>query len=160
MARNAASRAQVWNNFSGWKVNMFWVCANATRRQPKPASRGQERGLVFKALADGTRRRILDLLRKQPRTTGELCAHFGGVDRCTVMKHLGVLGRAGLIGFKREGNFRWNYLDPFPLMEIYEKWMGQYARREALQMKHDLGELRPRPVARQPARTRPAQRTT
>src|SRR5213595_1568975 len=52
---------------------------------------------VFKALADGRRRRILDLLKSEPRTTGELCAKFRKLDRCTVMQHLGVLEKAEVL---------------------------------------------------------------
>ena len=60
--------------------------------------------LVFKALADSRRRQILDLLKEAPRTTGELCDRFeGSLDRCTVMQHIGVLERAGLIIARREG---------------------------------------------------------
>lgn len=82
---------------------------------------------VFKALADGRRRHILDLLREQPRTTGEVCAEFADLDRCTVMMHLGVLERAGLVAVKREGRVRWNYLDPVPIKEIYDRWISPYA---------------------------------
>ena len=52
---------------------------------------------VFRALGHGTRREILDLLRAAPRTTGEVCAAFPRLDRCTVMQHLGVLERAELV---------------------------------------------------------------
>lgn len=83
---------------------------------------------VFKALADGRRREILDLLREGPRTTGELCDHFRKVDRCTVMLHLGVLEKAGLVIAKREGRNRWNYLNVVPVQEIYDRWISRYAR--------------------------------
>lgn len=83
---------------------------------------------VFKALADSRRRKILDLLRDQPRTTGELCEHFPEIDRCTVMQHLGVLENAGLVIVKREGRHRWNYIDPVPIKEIHDRWIGDYAR--------------------------------
>lgn len=82
---------------------------------------------VFKALADRRRRAILDLLRSEPRTTGELCGAFPELDRCTVMMHLGVLERAGLIAVRREGRVRWNYLDPLPIKEIYDRWISPYA---------------------------------
>jgi DNA-binding transcriptional ArsR family regulator len=78
---------------------------------------------VFKALADGRRRKILDLLKTEGRTTGELCSRFPGLDRCTVMQHLAVLERAGLIIVKR------NYLNPLPIKEIYDRWIGPYASR-------------------------------
>src|SRR5215467_3201274 len=84
--------------------------------------------LVFKALADFRRRRILDLLKKAPRTTSDLCAHFERkLDRCTVMQHLGVLERADLIIVRREGRHRWNYLNAAPLKDIYDRWISGYA---------------------------------
>jgi DNA-binding transcriptional ArsR family regulator len=84
--------------------------------------------LVFKALADARRRRILDLLRKRPRTTSELCAAFEGMlDRCTVMQHIGVLERADLIVVRRDGRHRWNYLNVAPFKSIYDRWISPYA---------------------------------
>jgi DNA-binding transcriptional ArsR family regulator len=82
---------------------------------------------IFRALADRRRRRILDLLKSGPLTTGELCAHFPKLDRCTVMQHLGVLERADLVIVKREGRLRWNYLNPLPIKEIYDRWISPYA---------------------------------
>jgi DNA-binding transcriptional ArsR family regulator len=82
---------------------------------------------IFKALADRRRREILDLLKDGPKTTGELCAHFKQHDRCTVMQHLNVLETAGLILTKKEGRYRWNYLDPIPIREIYDRWINKYA---------------------------------
>ncbi len=88
-------------------------------------NQGQE--LVFKALADHRRRQMLDLMKEQPRSTGEICARFKNMDRCTVMQHLRVLERADLVIVKREGRLRWNYLNALPIKEIYERWIGQYA---------------------------------
>lgn len=85
----------------------------------------QER--VFKALADARRRRILDLLKSDRRTTGDLCTRFPSLDRCTVMQHLRVLERAGLIIVKREGRVRWNYLNAIPIKEISDRWINPYA---------------------------------
>jgi DNA-binding transcriptional ArsR family regulator len=82
---------------------------------------------VFKALGDARRRRMLDLLRDRPRTTGDLCGRFPGLDRCTVMQHLRVLERAGLVIVKRRGRERWNYLNPLPIKEIHDRWIGGYA---------------------------------
>jgi len=83
--------------------------------------------LVFKALADHRRREMLDLLKERPRTTGELCARFRNLDRCTVMQHLRVLEKAELIIVKREGRLRWNYLNAVPIKQIHDRWIGQYA---------------------------------
>jgi DNA-binding transcriptional ArsR family regulator len=83
---------------------------------------------IFKALADSRRRQILDLLKEAPRTTGQLCEQFeGSLDRCTVMQHIGVLERAGLIIARREGRNRWNYLNAAPFKEIYDRWISPYA---------------------------------
>jgi DNA-binding transcriptional ArsR family regulator len=99
----------------------------------------QER--VFKALSDCKRREILDLLKERPRTTGEICAHFRSLDRCTIMQHLGVLERAELVIVKRDGRHRWNYLNVVPIKEVYDRWIGQYATKSVellAKMKHDL----------------------
>ena len=90
-------------------------------------SAGDRQDLIFGALADSRRRAILDLLKDEPKTTGQLCAHFRKIDRCTVMQHLGVLERADLIFVKREGRNRWNYLNPLPIKEIYDRWINRYA---------------------------------
>lgn len=90
-------------------------------------SRERNDDLVYRALADSRRRDILDLLRDEPKTTGDLCSHFVKLDRCTVMQHLGVLERAGLIFVQKKGRFRWNYLDVAPIREIYDRWINQYA---------------------------------
>lgn len=83
--------------------------------------------LIFKALADSTRRQLLDLLKDEPRTTSGLCENFRSLDRCTVMQHLGVLEKAGLIFVQKKGRFRWNYLDVTPIRNIYDRWINQYA---------------------------------
>ena len=83
--------------------------------------------LLFKALADTRRRKILDLLKDGPRTTSDICTRFKKLDRCTVMQHLGVLEKAGLIFVKKDGRFRWNYLDVVPIRDIYDRWISAYA---------------------------------
>jgi DNA-binding transcriptional ArsR family regulator len=85
--------------------------------------------LVSKALGDSRRRAILDLLRPAPRTTGEIVERFPELDRCTVMQHIGVLERAGLVIARRRGRERWNYLDPIPIKRIHDRWIGRYAVR-------------------------------
>ena len=81
---------------------------------------------VWKALADPTRRRLLDLLKDRPQTTGDLCARFD-MSRYVVMKHLGILEAAGLIIVRREGRTRYNYLNAVPIRRIYERWVSKYA---------------------------------
>jgi len=87
---------------------------------------GADDGNVWKALADPTRRRLLDLLKEGPRTTGELSSRFP-LSRFAVMKHLAVLERAGLVIVEREGRERWNHLNAVPLREICERWISGYA---------------------------------
>lgn len=91
--------------------------------------------LLFKALADSRRRQMLDLMKTAPRTTGALCDHFAGtLDRCTVMQHLGVLERAGLIVVRREGRVRWNHLDAGPFQDIHDRWIGPHAAAATAQL--------------------------
>jgi DNA-binding transcriptional ArsR family regulator len=90
-------------------------------------SREDAHDAVFKALGDARRRAMLDLLKEQPRTTGELVEHFPELDRTTVMQHLGVLERAGLVIARKDGRQRWNYLNPLPIQEIHERWISRYA---------------------------------
>ncbi|MGH2399620.1 MAG: ArsR/SmtB family transcription factor [bacterium] len=85
---------------------------------------GTER--VWKALSDPTRRKILDLLKGGPRTTGDLAEAFPSVSRFAVMKHLAVLEGASLILVDRRGRERWNYLNPVPIRQIYERWISDY----------------------------------
>jgi DNA-binding transcriptional ArsR family regulator len=66
---------------------------------------------LWRAVADPTRRRLIELLREGPRTTGALCRQFS-TTRFAVMKHLGVLERAGVIAVRRSGRERWNVLNP------------------------------------------------
>ena len=90
-------------------------------------SSDDENDLIFKALASSTRRRMLDEIKDQPLTTGELCLRFPQLDRCTVMQHLKVLEAAGLVLAERRGRERWNHLDALPIHGIHERWIGPYA---------------------------------
>ncbi|RLP28424.1 metalloregulator ArsR/SmtB family transcription factor [Mesorhizobium sp. YM1C-6-2] len=82
---------------------------------------------VFKALANPARRRMLDCLKEEPRTTGMLCEAFSELDRCTVMQHLKVLEEADLVIARREGRERWNHLNSMPIKQIHDRWISQYA---------------------------------
>ncbi len=83
---------------------------------------------IFKALSSRTRREIIDLLKDGPCTTGDVCVRFPGLDRCTVMQHLDVLGKAGIVVARRTGRERWNHLDVLPIKMIHDRWIGDYAR--------------------------------
>ncbi len=98
---------------------------------------------VFRALSHATRRAILDLLRGGPRTTGEVCARFPRLDRCTVMQHLGVLERADLVAVRTRGRLRWNCLNVLPIKEIHDRWIGRYAAQAVdllARLERDLGQ--------------------
>lgn len=82
---------------------------------------------VFQALAQETRRAILDHLRDRPGlAVGELAAHFD-VSRVAVMNHLRVLTEANLITSPREGRSRHLYLNALPLQLIDERWIDGYS---------------------------------
>ena len=82
--------------------------------------------VIWKALADATRREILDQLRGGPRTTGEIVERFPHLSRFGVMKHLDVLREAGLVNTRKEGRKRVNTLNAVPLRMIYERWVSRY----------------------------------
>jgi DNA-binding transcriptional ArsR family regulator len=85
-------------------------------------------GDVFKALADPTRRAILDeLTDRNDQTLFELCSrlatkHHVASSRQAVSQHIGVLVDAGLVRTRREGRYRFHHLDPRPLAEIADRW--------------------------------------
>lgn len=83
--------------------------------------------LIFKALANPVRRAILDALKDHPQTTGELCAAFASLDRCTVMQHLKVLEGADLVIAHKVGRVRWNHLNALPIKDIHDRWIGPHA---------------------------------
>lgn len=82
---------------------------------------------LFKALGHRARRRMLDVLKAGPQTTGALCALLPELDRCTVMQHLRVLEEAGLVVAEKRGRERWNHLDALPIHGVHERWIGPYA---------------------------------
>jgi DNA-binding transcriptional ArsR family regulator len=86
---------------------------------------GEDR--TFKALANPIRRRLLDLLKGAPKTTGALCDAAPELDRCTVMQHLKVLEAADLLIVERRGRERWNHLNPVPIHQIHARWIGPMA---------------------------------
>jgi DNA-binding transcriptional ArsR family regulator len=89
---------------------------------------------VWRALANPTRRKLLELLRDGGRTTGHLADAFPELSRYAVMQHLGVLEEAGLLLVRREGRQRFNFLNPVPLERIYRRWMHPFAGKVAADM--------------------------
>jgi DNA-binding transcriptional ArsR family regulator len=83
---------------------------------------------VFKALAAPERRLLLDRLRAQNgQTLGELCQHLD-MTRQAVTKHLKLLEEATLVVTIRRGREKLHYLNPMPIHEIAERWIGRYER--------------------------------
>lgn len=81
---------------------------------------------LWRALADPTRRRILDLLLERPRITGEVAAYFR-ISRIAVMRHLTVLSDAGLVANRKRGRERRYYLNAITLHQIYRRWFDPLA---------------------------------
>ncbi len=101
---------------------------------------------VFKALADPTRRRLLDRLRaRNGQTLSELCEHTD-MTRQAVTKHLGILEEANLVVTEKRGREKLHYLNPVPINDIAERWIGKYetGRLRALSdLKQNLEKERP-----------------
>ena len=92
---------------------------------------------VFKSLADPTRRRLLDLLhRENGQTLTALCAHMD-MSRQAVTQHLQLLEEANLVAIVWQGREKLHYLNPVPLHEIHERWIGKFERNR-LGALHDL----------------------
>ena len=83
---------------------------------------------VFKALADPSRRELLDRLRADNgQTLNELCARLD-MTRQAVSKHLGLLEEANLVATVKRGREKLHYLNPVPIHEIGERWIGKFER--------------------------------
>ncbi len=92
---------------------------------------------VFKALADESRRKLLDQLHKNNgQTLTQLCGHLN-MTRQAVTKHLALLEAANLVATVWRGREKLHYLNPTPLHEIYERWINKYERHR-LQALSDL----------------------
>ncbi|GJM45270.1 MAG: transcriptional regulator [Gemmatimonadota bacterium] len=87
-----------------------------------------EEDRIWKALGDRTRRSILDDLATEPRTTGALVERHPDLCRTAVMKHLAILEAAGLVVVRREGRYRWNYLNPVPIERVCGRWIHGQVR--------------------------------
>ncbi|MCI4338524.1 MAG: metalloregulator ArsR/SmtB family transcription factor [Thermoplasmata archaeon] len=100
---------------------------------------------VFKALADATRRRLLDeLFRRDGQTLSELEARFS-MTRFGVMKHLKQLEEAGLVVSRRHGRQKLHYLNPVPIRLVHDRWVSKYAEPWAAALS-ELKERMERPV--------------
>lgn len=86
----------------------------------------QDLDQIWKALADETRRTILDYLRSGPKPTTAIVEQFPDLSRFAVMKHLDVLRQAALVITREEGRQRINSLNAVPIRMIYERWVCNY----------------------------------
>ena len=85
--------------------------------------------LLFKALADPSRRKLLDLLYAHDgRTLHELCEHLA-MTRQGVTQHLSLLEAANLVATVRQGREKLHFLNPVPLQEIYERWISKFEKQ-------------------------------
>ncbi len=84
--------------------------------------------IVFRALADESRRRVLDRLHdRNGQTLGALCEGLG-ISRQAATKHIAVLIEANLVSFRREGREKRHFINPVPINAIAERWIGKFER--------------------------------
>ena len=92
------------------------------------AARVRDPDVLFKALADPSRRRLLDLLHAHDgRTLADLCEHLD-MTRQGVTQHLALLEAANLVATVRSGREKLHFLNPVPLQEIYERWIAKFEK--------------------------------
>jgi DNA-binding transcriptional ArsR family regulator len=92
---------------------------------------------VFRALADRSRRKLLDRLHADNgQTLGQLCEGLE-MTRQAASKHLSILEEANLVAVHWRGREKLHYLNPVPLHEIYERWIGKF-EKQRLRALHDL----------------------
>ena len=107
---------------------------------------GMDDDRVFKALADPTRRFLLDLLFAQDgQTLTELEAAVGEMTRYGVMKHLRVLEDADLVVTRRSGREKFHFLNPVPIRQIHDRWIDKYTERHVTALINLKNELEERP---------------
>jgi DNA-binding transcriptional ArsR family regulator len=93
--------------------------------------------LLFKALADPSRRKLLDLLyANDGQTLSDLCEHLD-MTRQSVTQHLDVLETANLVATRWRGREKLHFLNPVPLQDIYERWISKF-EKPRLKALHDL----------------------
>ena len=86
---------------------------------------------VFRALADASRRQLLDSLRSDDgQTLNQLCEGLA-MSRQAVSKHLAILAAAGLVVTEQKGGNKHHYLNPVPLIEMVDRWVDPYRQRQA-----------------------------
>src|SRR5271166_4125463 len=97
-------------------------------RMSQMAEHSDDTDLLFKSLADPSRRKLLDLLHAHDgRTLNELCEHLA-MTRQGVTQHLAVLEAANLVATVWRGREKLHFLNPVPLQEIYERWIAKFEK--------------------------------
>jgi len=92
---------------------------------------------VFKALADPTRRRLLDrLAERNGQTLSQLCENLD-MARQSATQHIGLLEEANLVNTVRRGREKLHFINPVPLHEVYERWVRKF-EQQRLSLLHDL----------------------
>jgi DNA-binding transcriptional ArsR family regulator len=126
----------------------------ATSPAGPPLPKSKDLDLIWKALADETRRSILDCLRDGPKNTTEIVERFPELSRFGVMKHLQVLRDADLVLTREVGRTCLNSLNAVPIRLIYERWVSKFAEhwavtlielKESLEKPRQEGAPGPRP---------------
>lgn len=91
---------------------------------------------VWRALNSPHRRRILDLLRSGPLSTGQIAKQLPGISRFATMQHLDVLVDANLVLVRKEGRSRFNFANPAPIHALVDRWVSGYAAAAANTARH------------------------
>jgi DNA-binding transcriptional ArsR family regulator len=100
------------------------AAARARSASPRRGSAQSRHGEAFRAVADPTRRAMLDLLRDGERSVGSMCERFD-ITQPAVSQHLKVLREAGLVSVRRDGRIHYYRLEPLPLREV-ARWLDHY----------------------------------
>lgn len=94
---------------------------------------------IFKALADDSRRKLLDMLREEDgQTLSDLELKLGGMTRFGVMKHLKILEDASLVVTRKSGRFKYHYLNAVPLQEVIDRWIDPLVQKPMSRLVLDL----------------------
>ncbi len=118
-------------SFLSWHLTCNQIVAyKSHNRQPNGFVLNMNDDAVFRALADASRRQLLDRLYEQNgKTLGELCQGLE-MTRQAVAKHLAILEEANLVSAQREGREKLHFINPVPINDIAERWINKFARRQ------------------------------
>lgn len=113
----------------GARVARGEIPIGTARNTPDADDSEDSEDAVFRALADRTRRSLLDaLFHTDGQTVQALCDQHPEMTRFGVMKHLTILEEANLVVTRREGRVKRHFLNPIPIQQIGDRWIDKYAR--------------------------------